>query len=184
MNEWHIIYLDLGSCCSVTQSCLILCDPMDCTHQASLSFTISQSLLKLRSIESVMLSKYLILCCSLLLLSSIFPSIRVFSSESTLHIRWPKYWSFSCSINPSKEYSGLIPFRIDSFVLLAVQRMLKSLLQPRLDTWDKCSDLVHWEDPEGSGGEGGGRGDQDGEYMSIQGWFMSMYDKNHYNIVK
>ena len=95
--------------------------------QAYLSFTISQSLLKLMSIESVMLSDHLILCQSLLLLLSIFPSIRVFSSESVLCIRWPKYWSFS--ISSSNECSGLISFRIDWFDLLAVQGTLKSLLQ-------------------------------------------------------
>ena len=89
----------------------------------------SQSLLKLMSIESMMPSNHLILCCSPLLLPSIFPSIRVFSNESTLHIRWPKYWSFSVSISPSNEYSGLISFRIDWFDLLAVQGTLKSLLQ-------------------------------------------------------
>ena len=97
-------------------------------HQASLSFTISQSLLKLMSIGSVMPANYLILCHPFLLLSSIFPSIRVFSSESALCIRWPKYWSFNSSISPSKEYSGLIPFRIDWLDLLAVQGALKSLL--------------------------------------------------------
>ena len=96
-------------------------------HQASLSFTISWSLLKLMSTESVMPSNHLILCHSLLLLPSVFPSIRVFSSESALYIRWPKYWSFS--INPSSEYSGLISFRNDWFDLLAVQGTLKSLLQ-------------------------------------------------------
>ena len=103
--------------------------PWTAARQASLSFTISQSLLKLMSIESVMPSNHLILCYPLLLLFSIFPSIRVFSSESVLHIRWPKYWSFSFSICPSNEYSGLIPFRIDWFDLLAVQETLKSLLQ-------------------------------------------------------
>ena len=96
--------------------------------QASLSFTISLSLLKLVSIESVMPSNHLTLCCPLLLLPSIFPSIRVFSSESALHIRWPKYWSFSFSISPSNEYLGLISFRIDWFDLLAVQGTLKGLL--------------------------------------------------------
>ena len=95
----------------------------------SLSFTISQSLLKLMSIESVMPSNYFILCCPLLLLPSIFPSIRAFSSESALCIRWPKYWSFSFSINPSNEYSGLISFRMDWLDLLAVQGTLKNLLQ-------------------------------------------------------
>ena len=97
--------------------------------QASLSFTISQSLLKLMSIESMMPSNHLILCCPLLLPPSIFPSIRVFSSESGLHIRWPKYWSFSFNISPSDEYSGLIFFRINRFDLLGVQGTLKSLLQ-------------------------------------------------------
>ena len=95
--------------------------------QASLSLTISWSLLTLMSLESVMPSNHLILCHPLLLLTSIFPSIRVFSNESVLCIRWPKSWSFS--INPSSEYSGLISFRIDWFDLLAVQRTLKSLLQ-------------------------------------------------------
>ena len=96
---------------------------------ASLFFTISQSLLKLMSIESVMPSNYLILCQPLLLLSSIFPSIRVFSNEPALLIRWPTYWSFSFSISPSNEYSGLISFSIDWFHLRAVQGTLKSLLQ-------------------------------------------------------
>ena len=98
-------------------------------HQASLSFTISWSFLKLMSIESVMLSNHLIPCWPILLLPSIFPSIRVFFSESALHIRWPKYWSFSFSISPSYEYPGLISFRIDWIDLLVVQRTLKSLLQ-------------------------------------------------------
>ena len=93
------------------------------------SITNSQSLLKLMSIESVMPSDHLILCCPLLLLPSIFPSIRVFSSEPALHIRWPKYWSFNFSISPSNKYSGLISFMIDWFDLLAVQGTLKSLLQ-------------------------------------------------------
>ena len=98
-------------------------------RQASLSFTNPQNFLKLMSIKSVMPSNLLILCHPLLLLPSIFPSIRVFSSESVLHIKWPKYWSFSFNINPSKEYSGLISFRIDWLDLLAVQGTLKSLLQ-------------------------------------------------------
>ena len=97
--------------------------------QAPLFSTISQSLLKLMSIELVMLSNHLILCCPLLLLPSIFPSIRVFSNRSALCIRWPKDWSFSFSISPSNEYSGLISFRIDWFHLLCVQGTLKSLLQ-------------------------------------------------------
>ena len=99
--------------------------PWIAAHQASLSFTISQSLLKLMSVESVMPSNHLILCCPLLLLPLIFPSIRVFSNESLLHIRWPKYWSFSFSISPSNEYSGLISFRMDWLDLLAVQGTLK-----------------------------------------------------------
>jgi len=103
--------------------------PWTAALQASLSFTISQSLLKLMSIESVMPSNHLILCCPLLLLPSIFPSIRVFSNESVLPIKWPKYWSFSFSISPSNEYSGLIYFRMDWFDFLAVQGTLKPLLQ-------------------------------------------------------
>ena len=97
--------------------------------QASLFITISRNLLKLMSIESVMPSSHLILCHPPLLLPSIFSSIRVFSNESVLCIRWPKYWSFSLSISPSNEYAGLISFRIDWFDLLAVQGTLKSLLQ-------------------------------------------------------
>ena len=117
------------NCCTVAQSRLTLCDPMDCSTPASLSFTISCSLLKLMSIESVMPFNHLVLCCPLLLLPSIFPSIRGFSKELALHIRWPKYWNFSFSISPSNEYSGLISFRIDWFDLLAVQETLKSLPQ-------------------------------------------------------
>ena len=98
-------------------------------YQASLSITNSQSLLKLMSIVSVMPSNHLILCRPLLLLPSIFPNIRVFSNESALRIRWPKYWSFSFSISPSNEYSGLISFRMDWLDILAVQGTLKSLLQ-------------------------------------------------------
>ena len=102
---------------------------MDCSSQASLSITNSQSLLRLMSIESVMPSKHLILCCLFLLLPSIFPSIGIFSNESVLHIRWPKYWSFSFNISPSNQHSGLISFRMDWLDLLAVQGTLKSLLQ-------------------------------------------------------
>ena len=115
---------------SVAQSCLTLCNPMDCAAcQASPSITNSRSLLKLMSIESVMPSNHLILCRPLLLLPSIFPSIRVFSNESVLCIRWPKYWSFSFNISPSNEHPGLISFRMDWLELLAVQGTLKSLLQ-------------------------------------------------------
>ena len=103
--------------------------PCTAAHQASLSLTNSQSLLKLMSVKSVMPSNHLILSSPLILLPSVFPSIRVFSSESVLHITWPKYWSFSFSISPSNEYSGLISFRIDWLDLLAVQGTLKSLLQ-------------------------------------------------------
>ena len=103
--------------------------PWTAACQASLSFIISQNLFKLMSIESVMPSNHLILCRPLLLPPSIFPSFRVFSNESALHIRWPKYWSFSFSVSPSKEYSGLLSFRINWFDLLAVQGNLKSRLQ-------------------------------------------------------
>ena len=103
--------------------------PWTAAHQASLSFTISQSLLKLMSTESVMPSSHLILCHPILLLPSIFSSLNVFSNESALHIRWPKYWSFSFSISPSNEYSGPISSRIDWLDLFAVQGTLKSLLQ-------------------------------------------------------
>ena len=117
------------SYCSVTQSCLTLAAPWAAARQASLSFNISQSLLKPMSIESVMPSNHLILCCPLLLMPLIFPSIKVFSSVLALCIRWPKYWSFSFSVSPSNEYSGLISFRIDDFDLLVVQGTLKSLSQ-------------------------------------------------------
>ena len=103
--------------------------PWTAACQASLSITNSHSLLKLMSIESVMPSNHLILCCPFLLLPSIFSSIRVFSNQLALRIRWPKYWSFSFSISPSNKYSGLISFTIDWFDLLAVQGTLKSLLQ-------------------------------------------------------
>ena len=103
--------------------------PWTAARQASLSITNSRSLLKLMSIQSMMPSNHLIFCCPLLLPPSVFPSIRVFSNESALHIRWPKYWSFSFSISPSNEYSGLVSFRMDLLDLLAVQGTLKSLLQ-------------------------------------------------------
>ena len=103
--------------------------PWTAAHQVSLSFTMSLSLLKLMFIESMMPSNYLILCGSLLFLLSIFPSIGVFSNELAISIKWSKYWSFTFSINPSNEYSGLISFRMDWLDLLAVQGTLKSLLQ-------------------------------------------------------
>ena len=119
--------------CSVVVQSLsrvrLFATPWAAAPQASLSFTVSQSPLKLMSIEPVMPSNHLILCHPLLLLPSIFPSIRVFSNELALHIRWIKYWSFSYSISPSNEYSGLISFTIDCFDIFAVQGALKSLLQ-------------------------------------------------------
>ena len=124
MVNWFSNQLQLSS---VTQLCLILCGPWTAACQASLSITNFWSLLKLMSIESVMPSNHLILCHPLLLLPSIFLSVRIFSSESILHIRWPKYWHFSFSISPSSEYSGLISLRIDWFDLLAVQGTLKSI---------------------------------------------------------
>ena len=122
MNEAPIVVQSL--------SCVrLFATPWTAVGQASLSFPISQSILKLMSIESVMPSNHLILCRPLLLLPSIFPSSRVFPNESALPIRWPKHWSFSFSISPSNEYSGLTSLRIDWFDLLAVQGTLKSLLQ-------------------------------------------------------
>ena len=115
--------------CSFIQSCLILCDSMDCSMPG---FPVHQELLrllKLMPIESVVPSNHFILCSPLLLLPTIFLSIRVFFNESVLCIKWPKYWSFSLSISPSNEYSGLISFRFDCFDVPAVQKTLKSLLQ-------------------------------------------------------
>ena len=117
---------------SVAQSCPILCHPMDCSTQASLSTTNLQSLLRLMSIILVIPSNHLILFRHLLLPPSIFPSIRVFSNESVFRIRWPMYWSFNFNINPSNEYSGLISFRMNCLDLLAVQGTLKSLLQHQI----------------------------------------------------
>ena len=114
--------------------------PWIAAHQASLSITNSRSLLRLMPFESVMPSNHLVLCCPLLLPPSIIPSIRVFSNKSVLHIRWPKYWSFSFSIGPSNEHPGLISFRMDWLDLLAVQEILKSLLQHRSS---KASILQH-----------------------------------------
>jgi len=114
--------------------------PLTAAHQASLFFTISWSVLKLTSIESLMPSNHLVLCHPHLLLPSVFPSIRVFSNESALHIRWPKYWCFSFTISHSSEYSGLISFRTDWCDLLAVQGTLKSLLQHHSE---KASILWH-----------------------------------------
>ena len=115
--------------CSILSPVQLFVIPWTAAHQASLSFTISQSLIKLLSIELVMPSNHLILCCPLLFLPSVFPSIRVFFNESALYIRWLKYWNLSFSISPPNKYSGLISFRIDWFDFLAVQWILKSLLQ-------------------------------------------------------
>ena len=115
---------NLGDCCSADQLCLTPCDPMDCSMPGFPVFSISGSLLKLMSIESVMLSNH-----PLLFLPSIFPNIRVFSIESVPYIRCPKFWSFSFSISPSNKHSGLISFKIDWFDLLDIQGTLKSLLQ-------------------------------------------------------
>ena len=125
---------DMVLCCAVSSvqsisHVQIFATPWTAAHQASLSITNSRSLLKLMSIESVKPSNHLIVCHPLLLLPSIFPSIRVFFNESVLCIRWPKYWSFSFSVSPSNEYSGLISFRSDWLGLLAVQGTLKSLPQ-------------------------------------------------------
>ena len=115
--------------CSVTKSCLTLCDPMNCSTLGFPTLYYLSELLKLMSIELVMPSNHLILCCPLLLLPSIFLSIRIFANESAFCIRWPKYWSFSSSISPFSEYAGLISFCIDGFDLPEVQGTLKSLLQ-------------------------------------------------------
>ena len=124
MQKWNCLFSSVQSLSRVR-----LCDPMSCSIQASQPNTNSQSLPKLMSIESVMPSNNLILCHPLLLLPLIFPSIRDLSNESDICIRWPKYWSFSFSISPSNEHSGLISFRMDWLDLLAVQGTLKSLLQ-------------------------------------------------------
>ena len=128
-NELSFLW---DSCTCSPFSCSVMSrsvTPWTAACQIFLSITSSQSLLKLMYIELVMPSNHLILCCPLLLLLSIFPNIRVFSNESVLHIKWPKHWSFSFSISPSNEYSGVISFRMDWLDLLAVQGTLKSLLQ-------------------------------------------------------
>ena len=131
---WKCVWKLVLLCCwiSLVQSLSyfqLFAAPWTAAHKASLSITNSRSLLKHMSIQSVIPANHLILCHPFLLLPSIFPSINVFSNESVLHIRWPKYWNFSFSISPSNEYSGLISFRMDWFDLLAVQGTLKSLLQ-------------------------------------------------------
>ena len=140
--QWHLCEAqqgftwdteNYGTICHIVVQSLsrvwLLATPWTAAHQVPLSFTVSQSLLKFMSIQSVMPSNHLILCCPLLLLPLVFPSIRVFPNESALCIRWPKYWSSSFSISPSNEYSGLISFKIDWIDLLAVQGILKHLLQ-------------------------------------------------------
>ena len=134
---WEVFYFFFKSMASVQFSSVqslsrvrLFATPWIAERQASLSITISRSSLKLTSVESAMPSSHLILCCPLFLLPPIPPSIRVFSNESTLRTRWPKYWSFSFSVIPSKEIPGLISFRMDWLDLLAVQGTLKSLLQP------------------------------------------------------
>ena len=124
-----LVSINSGCCCSVTQSRLTLCDPMDYSTPDFPVHHHLRSFLKLMSIKSVVPSNHFVLCHSLLLLPSFFPSIRVFSNELGLCIQCPKYWSFSFSISPSSKYSGLLSFRIDWFDLLAVQGTLKSLLQ-------------------------------------------------------
>ena len=134
-------YMHFGISVQLLSRVRLFATPWTAAHQASLSIIKSWSLLKLMSIELVMPSNHLILCCPLLLPPSIFPSIRVFSDESVLRIRWPKYWSFSFSISPANEYSGLISLRMDWLDLLAVQGTLKSLLQHHSS---KASILWHW----------------------------------------
>ena len=134
--------VEFPPCCSVVKSCLSLCDPMNCRMPSFHVLLHLLDLLKLMSIESAMPSNDLILCHPLLLLPSIFPSIRVFSKESALCIRWPKYWSFSSSISPSNEYSGLSSFRIDWFDLLTVQGTLNSLLQHYSSTESWRTDII------------------------------------------
>ena len=162
-----------GYCwCSLAKPCPTICDSWTAVCQASQSFVISWSLLKLMSIESVMPSSYLILCHSLLLLPSNVLSIRVFSSELALHIRWPEYWSFNFSISPSNEYSELISFRVDSFDLLAVRGTLKNLLQHH--NW-KASILqlsayimVHLSHPYMT----------TGKFIALTVWTLSIRDRN------
>ena len=131
MPPWHTVSQSpsSGQFSPVAQSCPALCDPRDCSTPGLPVHHQLPEVTQLMSIESVMPSNHLILCCPLLLLPSIFPSIRVFTTETGLHMRWPKYWSFSFSIIPSNEHPGLISLRMDWLGLLAVQGTLKSLLQ-------------------------------------------------------
>ena len=135
MFNWLLPYINMNhsccccNCCSVDKYFLTLCDPWSAACQVSLSFTVSRSLFKLMNFESTMPFNHLIICRPLFLLPSIFPSIRVFSNESALLIRWPKWWNFIFSISPSNEYPGLSSFKINWFDLLAVHGTLKSPLQ-------------------------------------------------------
>ena len=137
LGVW-VLYSVSCCCCSVAQSCLSLCKPTDYS-MPGFPITNSRSLLKLMSIESMMPSNHLILCHSFLLPPSIFPSIKVFSNESVLHIRWPKYWSFSFSISPSNEYSGLISFRMDWLDLFAVQGTQESPPTPQFKSMNSLA---------------------------------------------
>ena len=142
----HMVYFDKYSCAfsSVQFSRVqLFATPWITARQVSLSITNSLSLLKLMPIELVMPSNHLILCCPLLFPPSIFPNIRVFSTESVFHIRWPKYWSFSFSISPSREYSGLISFRMDWLDLLAVQGTLKELHQGTLKFFERLKEKIY-----------------------------------------
>ena len=136
-----MIFLRSSMFSSVAQSCPTLCDPMDCSTPGLPAHHQLPELTQTLSIESVMPSSHLILCCPLLVTPSIFPSIRVFSNESPLHIRWPRYWIFSFKIGPSSEHSGLISFRMDWLDLLAVQGTLQSLPQYHSS---KASSLQHY----------------------------------------
>ena len=136
----QLVYCKVCCCCSVIKSCSASSDPMDAARQASLSFTVSWSLLRLISVESVMPSTHLI-CCLLLLLPLIFPSIRVFFNELALQTRWPAYWSFSFHISPSNEYSGLISFRTDWFDLLVVQGTLEFSPIPQFESINSSASL-------------------------------------------
>ena len=185
-----------GYCgCSVTQSCPTLCDSIDCS---TLGLPVLHHCPEFAQTHVHWVSDAIQACHPMLSpspLSSIFPSIGVFSNESVLRIRLPKNWSFSFSISPSNEYSGLISFRMDWLDLLAVQGTLKSLLpmyitireidlQSRFDVWVRVLRAGELGGPEGWDGEGRWRGVQDGGPMYTHGWLMSMYGKNHYNIVK
>ena len=146
----YAVFLCFSSVSSVSQPCPTLCNTWTAPHQDSLSITNSRSLFKLMSIESVMPPNHLIFCCPLLLLSSIFQSIKVFSKELALRIRRSYYWSLTFSISPSNEYSGLISFRTDWFDFLAVQGTLKSLLQQHSSKasvlWHSAFFMVHIHD--------------------------------------